>query len=76
MNRVQTLLTGMAITAMLALSANAVEVAPMSDAEFQKRCLGKMSSVAGEGRTVVFVSHNLGAVSQLCSRGLLVLGTG
>lgn len=46
------------------------EVLAVGDAEFQKRCLGKMSSVAGEGRTVLFVSHNLGAVAKLCSRGL------
>lgn len=48
------------------------EVLAVGDAEFQKRCLGKMSSVAGEGRTVLFVSHNLGAVAKLCSRGLLL----
>src|SRR5690606_19412383 len=37
------------------------------DAQFQKKCLGKMSEVAGEGRTVLFVSHNMAAVQSLCS---------
>ncbi len=44
------------------------EVLAVGDAEFQKRCLGKMSSVASEGRTVLFVSHNMGAVTSLCRR--------
>jgi len=38
------------------------------DAAFQKKCLGKMGDVAKEGRTILFVSHNLGAVQALCSR--------
>jgi lipopolysaccharide transport system ATP-binding protein len=42
------------------------EVLAVGDAEFQKKCLGKMSDVAGEGRTVLFVSHNMDAVQQLC----------
>jgi lipopolysaccharide transport system ATP-binding protein len=46
------------------------EVLAVGDAEFQKKCLGKMENVAGEGRTVLFVSHNLGAVSRLCKRGV------
>jgi lipopolysaccharide transport system ATP-binding protein len=46
------------------------EVLAVGDAEFHKKCVGKMSSVAGEGRTVLFVSHNLGAVSELCSRAI------
>jgi lipopolysaccharide transport system ATP-binding protein len=46
------------------------EVLAVGDAEFQRKCLGKMSSVAAEGRTVLFVSHNLAAVQPLCSRGL------
>ncbi len=41
------------------------EVLAVGDAEFQKKCLGKMSDVAGEGRTVLFVSHNMSAVSRL-----------
>src|SRR5205823_14110619 len=39
---------------------------------FQKKCLGKMQAVASEGRTVLFVSHNLQAVERLCSRSLLM----
>lgn len=46
------------------------EVLAVGDAEFQKRCLGKMSDVAREGRTVLFVSHNMAAVQQLCSRAI------
>jgi lipopolysaccharide transport system ATP-binding protein len=42
------------------------EVLAVGDLAFQKKCLGKMSAVAGEGRTVVFVSHNMGAVGTLC----------
>jgi len=42
------------------------EVLAVGDAAFQKKCLGKMGDVAGEGRTVLFVSHNMGAVNQLC----------
>lgn len=48
------------------------EVLAVGDAEFQKKCLGKMGDVAGEGRTVLFVSHNMGAISQLCSRALIL----
>jgi lipopolysaccharide transport system ATP-binding protein len=49
------------------------EVLAVGDAEFQKKCLGKMGDVAkGEGRTVLFVSHNLGAVSTLCKNGILL----
>jgi lipopolysaccharide transport system ATP-binding protein len=46
------------------------EVLAVGDAEFQKKCLGKMEDVAGEGRTVIFVSHNMGAVEKLCSRSI------
>ena len=46
------------------------EVLAVGDAAFQKRCLGKMSSVANEGRTVLFVSHNMGAVTTLCQRAV------
>jgi lipopolysaccharide transport system ATP-binding protein len=46
------------------------EVLAVGDAEFQKKCLGKMKDVAGHGRTILFVSHNIGAVSSLCSKGL------
>ncbi len=48
------------------------EVLAVGDAEFQKKCLGKMEDVAGEGRTVIFVSHNTGAVERLCSKGVLL----
>jgi lipopolysaccharide transport system ATP-binding protein len=44
------------------------EVLAVGDAEFQKKCLGKMKDVAGGGRTVLFVSHNMTAVCHLCSR--------
>ncbi len=43
------------------------EVLAVGDAEFQKKCLGKMKDVAGQGRTVLFVSHNMRAVEQLCT---------
>jgi len=46
------------------------EVLAVGDAEFQSRCLGKMSDVAGHGRTVLFVSHNLAALKALCTRGV------
>jgi len=49
------------------------EVLAVGDAEFQKKCLGKMGEVSkGEGRTVLFVSHNMAAVKQLCNKGLLL----
>ena len=48
------------------------EVLAVGDAEFQKRCLGKMKSVVGQGRTVLFVSHNMAAVKSLCDRALLL----
>lgn len=48
------------------------EVLAVGDAEFQKKCLGKMKDVAGEGRTVLFVSHNMAAVQNLCGRGMLL----
>jgi lipopolysaccharide transport system ATP-binding protein len=48
------------------------EVLAVGDAQFQKKCLGKMGEVAKEGRTVLFVSHNMGAVQQLCVRTILL----
>ncbi len=48
------------------------EVLAVGDAEFQKKCLGKMEQVASSGRTVVFVSHNMGAVRALCTRCALL----
>lgn len=48
------------------------EVLAVGDAEFQKKCIGKMERVAGEGRTVLFVSHQMGAVTSLTSRCILL----
>jgi lipopolysaccharide transport system ATP-binding protein len=49
------------------------EVLAVGDAQFQKKCLGKMQDVSQrEGRTVLFVSHNMGAVSALCTRAILL----
>jgi len=48
------------------------EVLAVGDVEFQKKCLGKMKDVAGQGRTILFVSHNMGAINNLCSRALLL----
>lgn len=49
------------------------EVLAVGDAEFQKKCLGKMGEVTkGEGRTVLFVSHNMAAVTALCSKGIVL----
>jgi lipopolysaccharide transport system ATP-binding protein len=48
------------------------EVLAVGDAEFQKKCLGKMSEVARGGRTVVFVSHNMAAVKSLTTRGIVL----
>ena len=49
------------------------EVLAVGDAQFQKKCLGKMQDVAThDGRTILFVSHNMSAVSSLCQRGLLL----
>ena len=49
------------------------EVLAVGDAEFQKKCLGKMESISkAEGKTVLFVSHNMGAVRNLCNKGILL----
>lgn len=49
------------------------EVLAVGDAEFQKKCLGKMNDVSkGEGRTVLFVSHNMAAVKSLCNSGIVL----
>jgi lipopolysaccharide transport system ATP-binding protein len=50
------------------------EVLAVGDAEFQQKCLGKMKDVAGRGRTVLFVSHNMAAIQALCSRGVVLQG--
>ncbi len=48
------------------------EVLAVGDVEFQKKCLGKMEDVTGEGRTVLFVSHNMAAVSNLCNKSIFL----
>jgi len=48
------------------------EVLAVGDAEFQKKCAGKIDDVAQAGRTILFVSHNMAAVQRLCTRGLLL----
>lgn len=48
------------------------EVLAVGDAAFQKKCLGKMGDVAKEGRTVLFVSHNMAAIKSLCERGIVL----
>ncbi|HEX7845521.1 MAG TPA: ABC transporter ATP-binding protein, partial [Chitinophagaceae bacterium] len=48
------------------------EVLAVGDAEFQKKCLGKMDEVSKSGRTLLFVSHNMPAVQQLCTRGVFL----
>ena len=50
------------------------EVLAVGDADFQKKCLGKMGDVAKQGRTILFVSHNMGAITQLCGRALWLKG--
>lgn len=51
------------------------EVLAVGDAEFQKKCLGKMENISkSEGRTVLFVSHNMSVVNSLCSRGIVLSG--
>jgi lipopolysaccharide transport system ATP-binding protein len=48
------------------------EVLAVGDSAFQKKCLGKMEEVSQEGRTVLFVSHNMGAVRRLCQKGVVI----
>ncbi len=48
------------------------EVLAVGDADFQKKCIGKMESVAQSGRTILFVSHQMGLVNQLCPRSILL----
>src|SRR5438876_1088447 len=48
------------------------EVLAVGDVAFQKKCLGRMGEVAGEGRTVLFVSHNMAVMQALCRRGILI----
>lgn len=67
--------SGMTVRLAFAVAANLEpeillidEVLAVGDAEFQKRCISKMRDVSGEGRTLLFVSHNLNAVQSLCTR--------
>src|SRR5206468_2171320 len=48
------------------------EVLAVGDFEFQRRCLGRMEDLSQSGRTVIFVSHNLQAISRLCDRAILL----
>lgn len=48
------------------------EVLAVGDAAFQKKCLGKMKDISGEGRTVLFVSHNMGAINSLCDKSIVL----
>ncbi|MCF8422777.1 MAG: ABC transporter ATP-binding protein [Bacteroidia bacterium] len=48
------------------------EVLAVGDAEFQEKCLGKMKNVSGQGRTVLFVSHNMAAIKSLCKRTIVL----
>ncbi len=48
------------------------EVLAVGDAEFQRKCLGKMNEVSEDGRTVIFVSHNMPSIQRLCSRAFLI----
>ncbi|HXJ41014.1 MAG TPA: polysaccharide ABC transporter ATP-binding protein [Bryobacteraceae bacterium] len=48
------------------------EVLAVGDTAFQKKCLSKMGSVARQGRTILFVSHNMGAITSLCTTGILL----
>jgi lipopolysaccharide transport system ATP-binding protein len=48
------------------------EVLAVGDAAFQKKCMGKMESISGEGRTIFFVSHNLTSIAMLCNRAILL----
>jgi lipopolysaccharide transport system ATP-binding protein len=50
------------------------EVLAVGDAEFQRRCLGKMEGFAGTGRTVILVSHNMANITRLCARAILLRG--
>src|SRR5205814_208283 len=48
------------------------EVLAVGDVQFQKKCLGKMGEVASVGRTVLFISHNMAAVTRLCTKAMLL----
>ena len=72
----QTLLDGNVSTAAFAVAAlfgriSCLYGARIGDTEFQRKCLGKVEGVAREGRTVILVSHNLGAVTRLLPEGVV-----
>lgn len=48
------------------------EVLSVGDAAFRRKCLGKMEDVTGQGRAVIFVSHNMSAINNMCSRGIVI----
>ena len=48
------------------------EVLAVGDAEFQKKCLGKMNEISKSGRTVIFVSHDMNAIEQLCNKAIIL----
>jgi lipopolysaccharide transport system ATP-binding protein len=50
------------------------EVLAVGDASFQQKCLGKMDDVSRDGRTILFVTHSLGMITQLCERAILLQG--
>ena len=50
------------------------EVLAVGDARFQRKCMNKMRDAAGQGRTILFVSHNMGSVQQLCHRAIVLTG--
>lgn len=50
------------------------EVLAVGDVNFQKKCIGKMGTIAKDGKTILFVSHNMAAVEKLCNRGILLNG--
>jgi lipopolysaccharide transport system ATP-binding protein len=62
--------SGMYVRLAFAVAAHLEPEILVGDAEFQKKCLGKMQDVASRGRTVLFVSHNMGAISALCQKAL------
>ena len=64
---------GFAVAAHLECEILAVdEVLAVGDASFQKRCIGRMSEAASAGKTVLFVSHNMQSVEQLCTRACVI----
>ncbi|MCC6372464.1 MAG: ABC transporter ATP-binding protein [Bacteroidia bacterium] len=50
------------------------EVLAVGDVAFQKKCLGKMKEISGQGKTILFVSHNMAAIQNLCNKGMILSG--